>query len=66
VLGVLFGHVHTTYEGLVEGIPELGLRATSFQSVVLDEGGFSLESPHYRLVTIQDNILTSRVFEVIL
>ncbi len=64
VLAILYGHVHNTYEALVAGIPELGLRATSFQFALLDTPLIALQSPHYRLVTIQDGVLTSRVFEV--
>ena len=64
VLGMICGHVHMTYEEQVEGIPVLGLRSTAFPFAHTDEPLTILEPPHYRLVTIQDGILTSRVYEV--
>lgn len=64
ILGVLSGHVHTTYEKIAHGIPVFGLRSTAPQPVFQDEPLLCLQPPHYRLVTIQDGILTTRIFEV--
>ncbi|GHO56747.1 metallophosphoesterase family protein [Ktedonobacter robiniae] len=64
ILGVLSGHVHTTYEKVKRGIPVFGLRSTAPQVVFLDEPFFCLQPLHYRLVTVQDGILTTRIFEV--
>jgi Icc protein len=64
ILGIFSGHVHTTYERIVQGIPVFGLRSTVFQPVFQDEPLFCLQPPHYRLVTIQDKLLTTRIFEV--
>lgn len=64
VLGILSGHVHTTYETVVRGIPVYGLRSTTFQFALQDKPLFCLQPPHYRYVTIRDGILTNRIFEV--
>ncbi len=64
VLGILSGHLHLTYERVVEHIPVLGLRATAFQFALQDEPQVCLLPPQYRLVTVHKNGLTSRVFEV--
>jgi Icc protein len=64
VLGILSGHLHNTYEQLVHNIPVLGLRSTMFQFAVQDEPLITLLPPQYRLVTVHDGVLTSRVFEV--
>lgn len=64
VLGIFCGHVHTTYERVVNDIPIFGLRSTAFPFVLQDEPLGCLLPPHYRLVTIQDGILTTRIFEV--
>jgi Icc protein len=64
VLGVLCGHVHMTRETVIAGIPVFSLRSTMFQFARRDRPLICLEPPHYRLVTIQDGLLTSRVFEV--
>jgi Icc protein len=64
VLGVLSGHCHVTYERIVQGIPVLGLRSTAMQFVLQDEPLYCVQPLHYRFVTIQNNILTSRIFEV--
>ena len=66
VLGVLSGHVHMTTETVVEGIPVLTLRSTAFQFARQARPLLTLEPPHYRLVTIDGDVLTSRVFEVAL
>jgi Icc protein len=64
VLGILCGHLHTTYERIVQNIPVWGLRSTVFQFAVQDEPLFCLLPPQYRVVTVHNNVLTSRVFEV--
>jgi Icc protein len=64
VLGILCGHLHTTYEQLVNNIPVLGLRSTVFQFALQDEPLICLLPLQYRLVTVHKGVLTSRVFEV--
>ncbi len=64
VIGILAGHVHSTHEQLVDGIPVWTLRSTGFQFARDPEPLITLQSPHYRFVTVQDGVLTSRVFEV--
>lgn len=64
VLGILSAHLHATYETVVDGIPVFGLRATAFQFALQDEVLLCLEPPHYRLVSIDDGVLTTRIFEV--
>jgi hypothetical protein len=53
-----------THEQLVAGIPVLTLRSTAFQFASTDEPLIALEPPHYRFVTIHNDVLTSRIFEV--
>ena len=64
VLGIFSGHVHITYERVVRGIPVFGLRSTAAPFALQDEPLACLLPPHYRLVTVQDGILTTRIFEV--
>ena len=64
VLGVICGHAHMTYDKMVVGIPVFGLRSTCFQFALQDEPLTCLQPPHYRLVTLQNGILTTRIFEV--
>lgn len=64
VLGVLAGHVHMSTEKLVRNIPVYTLRSTGFQFARQDHPATLLQPPHYRLVTIHDGILTSRLYEV--
>jgi 3',5'-cyclic-AMP phosphodiesterase len=66
VLGILCGHCHMTYERVVEGIPVLGLRATTFQFLPQDPPVFCLQPPHYRIVTVDGERLTSEIVEVAL
>jgi 3',5'-cyclic-AMP phosphodiesterase len=66
VLGILAGHVHMTTEQIVQGIPVYTLRSTAFQFAREPRSYMTLEKPHYRLVTIRDGVLTSRVYEVTL
>lgn len=64
ILGILCGHIHMTYEKVLHGIPIFGLRATAFSFLLQDEPVFCLLPPHYRLVTVQNGLLTTRIFEV--
>jgi 3',5'-cyclic AMP phosphodiesterase CpdA len=64
VLGILAGHVHMTHEQVVAGIPVLTLRSTAFQFARHHEELVALQPPHYRFVTIHNDVLTSRIFEV--
>jgi len=64
VLGILCGHAHMTYEEEYAGIPILGLRSTAFPFARMDEPLMLLAPPHYRVVQIQDGVLTSKIFEV--
>ena len=65
VLGILCGHVHITYEDEYKGIPILGLRSTAYPFAE-NEQKFQviLAPPHYRFVSIQNGILTSRIYKV--
>ncbi len=64
VLGILCGHLHTTYEQVVNDVPVFGLRSTVFQFALQDEPLICLLPPQYRLVTVHQGVLTTRVFEV--
>jgi Icc protein len=64
VLAILCGHVHITYEEEYEGIPILGLRSTAYPFAKADEFQIILAPPHYRFITIQNGILTSRIYRV--
>ena len=64
ILGILCGHVHITYEEEYRGIQILGLRSTAYPFAKTDEIMLILAPPHYRFVTIKDNVLTSRVYKV--
>ena len=64
VLGIFSGHVHNTYEQVVHGIPVYGLRSTAFPFALQDEPLACLLPPQYRLVTVQNDMLTTRIFEV--
>jgi Icc protein len=64
VLAIFSGHVHATYEVQRRGIPVYGLRATTFQFALQDKELFCLLPPHYRYVSIDNGLLTTRIFEV--
>jgi Icc protein len=64
ILGILCGHVHITYEDEYKGIQILGLRSTAYPFAKTDEILIILAPPHYRFVSIQNNVLTSRVYKV--
>lgn len=64
-LAILAGHTHATYERSFAGVPVYGLRSTCFQ-FTLAEGELlrCLQSPHYRIVTIDGGALTTEIVEV--
>jgi hypothetical protein len=64
ILGILAGHVHIPYETETNGIQVLGLRSTAFPFAKTDEFALTNEPPQYRLVQIQGDKLTSRVYDV--
>jgi hypothetical protein len=65
ILGIFSGHAHVTYETIVAGVPIYGLRSTSYQFATLnDEVVCLLRAPHYRVVTIDQGTITSRIVEV--
>lgn len=64
ILGILCGHVHVTYEEEYKGIQILGLRSTAYPFAITDDPLLILAPPHYRFVSIQNNILTSRIYKV--
>lgn len=64
VLGIFCGHIHTTYEKEINSIPVLGLRSTACPFVLQDEPLACLMPPHYRVITIQNGTLSTRIFEV--
>ena len=66
VLAILCGHVHITYEEEYRGIPILGLRSTAYPFAKTDDVQLILAPPHYRYVRIQDGILTSRIYKVLI
>jgi 3',5'-cyclic AMP phosphodiesterase CpdA len=65
ILGTFSGHAHVTYETVVAGVPMYGLRSTSYQFATLkNEVVRLLQAPHYRVVTIDQGTVTSRIVEV--
>jgi 3',5'-cyclic AMP phosphodiesterase CpdA len=66
VLAILCGHCHITYEDEYRGVPILGLRSTAYPFARTDEPTVILAPPHYRYVHIQDGILTSRIYKVVI
>lgn len=66
ILGILCGHVHITYEDEYKGIQILGLRSTAYPFAKTDEVLVMLAPPHYRFISIQNNVLTSRVYKVLI
>jgi 3',5'-cyclic AMP phosphodiesterase CpdA len=66
VLAILCGHVHITYEDEYRGIPILGLRSTAYPFAKTDEIQVILAPPHYRYINIQNGILTSRIYKVLI
>lgn len=66
VLGILCGHVHITYEDEYRGIQILGLRSTAYPFARADDPVVILAPPHYRFVSIQNGVLTSRIYKVLI
>ena len=66
ILGILCGHAHITYEDEYRGIQILGLRSTAYPFAKTDDPLVILAPPHYRFVSIQNNILTSRIYKVLI
>jgi len=66
VLAILCGHVHITFEDEYLGIPILGLRSTAYPFAKVDDPVVIMAPPHYRHIRIQDGILTSKVYTVII
>jgi len=65
ILGIFSGHAHVTYETVVAGVPTYGLRSTSYQFATLNNNVVCLlQAPHYRVVTIDQGTITSRIVEV--
>ena len=64
VLGILCGHVHITYEDEYKGIQILGLRSTAYPFAKTDDVTVILAPPHYRFLSVQNGVLTSRVYRV--
>jgi Icc protein len=64
VMGIFCGHVHITYDRVIENIPVFGLRSTAFPFALQDEPLLCLLPPQYRFVTIHNGVLTTRIFEV--
>jgi len=62
VQGVLFGHIHRTFEEDLGGVPLLGTPSTCFQFTPRSESReISAEPPAYRVVTVEDGRLSSEV-----
>lgn len=64
VLALFSGHAHATFENQLAGIPVYGLRATCFQFALHSEPLRCLLPPHYRIVTIEQERLTTEIVEV--
>jgi 3',5'-cyclic-AMP phosphodiesterase len=66
ILGILCGHVHITYEDHYKDIQILGLRSTAYPFAKTDDFLIILAPPHYRYIRIQNNVLTSRIYKVLI
>jgi Icc protein len=64
VLGIFCGHLHSTYERWLMGIPVYGLRSTAFQFKFQGKPVMVMQPPHYRVVTIEGEQLTTQIVEV--
>ena len=65
VLAILAGHAHTTYETELAAIPVYGLRSTHYSFAQSgEEWCYVLRPPHYRVVTVDGDKLTSEIVEV--
>jgi Icc protein len=60
--GVLFGHIHRTFEGTLGGVPLLGTPSTCYQFGPRSESReIAAEPPAYRIITLEDGQMTSEV-----
>jgi Icc protein len=66
VLGIFCGHLHNTYDRKVEGIPVYGLRSTAPQFALQEEPLLCIQPPHYRVVHVEPEGLTTEIVEVAL
>ncbi|MCL5429488.1 MAG: metallophosphoesterase [Chloroflexi bacterium] len=64
VLGILSGHVHISYDQVVNGIQVMGTRSTAFPFAPLGEKVICLWPPHIRVIHIKKGVLSSRLIEV--
>lgn len=64
LVGVLFGHAHASVDRRVAGVRVLGVRSTCFQFAASEEPSFVIQPLHYRLVSIDDGVLDSELYEV--
>ena len=64
VLAFLYGHIHRDRETEIRGVPAIGAWATAFQLAEAPRALPSLEKPCYRVVTIEDGVLSHQVCEV--
>lgn len=64
VLGIFHGHTHATTEFYVDGVPVWGLRSTAPQVALQDRLLLCIQPLHYRVVTVHDRLVTTRLFEV--
>ena len=65
VLAIFNGHTHATYESAIAGVPVYGLRSTTYSfAQSAEELCFVLRPPHYRVVTVADGAVSSRIVEV--
>jgi Icc protein len=63
ILGIFFGHMHISYERQPGGVPTFGLRSTAFSFALEDEPQVIMPPAQYRLVKVEDQELSSQVFE---
>lgn len=66
VLGILNGHVHISYEDEYRGVPIYGLRSTAFPFAKVDDPVVILAAPHYRYVHINEDVMTTRIYKVVI
>ncbi len=64
VLATLSGHLHISYDQEINGIQVQGTRSTAFPFALQDEKLICLWPPQVRVVTIDGDELSSRLFEV--
>jgi 3',5'-cyclic AMP phosphodiesterase CpdA len=64
VLACLSGHVHISFTRQVNGINVMGTRSTAYPFALQDEMLICLLPPHIRLVTVNQDGVTSQLLEV--